>query len=413
MKVLHINESDIAGGAAIAGYRLHQGLLVQGINSRLLVGTVKTSSDRVAATPSKPSVEREIFRLTNRLGLNSLNVISSFDIPKHSFYKEADILNFHNLHNGYFNYLVIPLLTENKSAIFTLHDMWSFTGHCAYSYDCNRWKMGCGKCPYPEVHPYVYRDNTHLEWKLKNWVYSRSNLTIVTLSRWLTEQAKQSMLNRFPIHHIPNGIDTEAYQPLEAEQCRSLLGIPTGKKVLMFGAQSLKDSRKGGDLLLKALFSLPESLKAETVLLTLGNGGEAISEAAGMQTLNLGYLSSDRLKAIAYSAADLFIFPTRADNLPLVLQESMACGTPIVSFKVGGVPDLVRPGVTGYLATPEDAQDFCNGIVQLLEDEALRDRMSQQCRAIALAEYPLELQAQRYIELYRQAMQNSSCDPLP
>jgi glycosyltransferase involved in cell wall biosynthesis len=413
MKVLHINESDIAGGAAIAGYRLHQGLLVQGINSRLLVGTVKTSSDRVAATPSKPSVEREIFRLTNRLGLNSLNVISSFEIPKHSFYKEADILNFHNLHNGYFNYLVIPLLTENKSAIFTLHDMWSFTGHCAYSYDCNRWKMGCGKCPYPEVHPYVYRDNTHLEWKLKNWVYSRSNLTIVTLSRWLTEQAKQSMLNRFPIHHIPNGIDTEAYQPLEAEQCRSLLGIPTGKKVLMFGAQSLKDSRKGGDLLLKALFSLPESLKAETVLLTLGNGGEAISEAAGMQTLNLGYLSSDRVKAIAYCAADLFVFPTRADNLPLVLQESMACGTPMVSFKVGGIPDLVRPGVTGYLATPEDAQDFCNGIVQLLEDEALRDRMSQQCRAIALAEYPLELQAQRYIELYRQAMQNSSCDPLP
>jgi glycosyltransferase involved in cell wall biosynthesis len=406
MKVLHINQSDISGGAAIAGYRLHQGLLVQGINSRLLVGTVKTSSDRVAATPSKPSVEREIFRLTNRLGLNYLNVISSFDIPKHSFYKEADILNFHNLHTGYFNYLVIPLLTENKSAIFTLHDMWSFTGHCAYSYDCDRWKMGCGKCPYPEVHPYVYRDNTHLEWKLKNWVYSRSNLTIVTVSRWLTEQAKQSMLNRFPIHHIPYGIDTEAYQPLEAEQCRSLLGIPTGKKVLMFGAESLKDPRKGGDLLLKGLSSLPESLKAETVLLTLGNDGEAISEAAGMQTLNLGYLSSDRLKAVAYSAADLFIFPTRADNLPLVLQESMACGTPMVSFKIGGVPDLVRPGVTGYLAAPEDAQDFCNGIVQLLEDQNLRDRMSQQCRAIALAEYPLELQAQRYIELYRQALQN-------
>jgi glycosyltransferase involved in cell wall biosynthesis len=406
MKVLHINQSDIAGGAAIAGYRLHQGLLLQGINSRLLVGTVKTSSDRVAATPSKPSVEREIFRLTNRLGLNYINMISSFEIPKHSFYKEADILNFHNLHTGYFNYLVIPLLTENKSAIFTLHDMWSFTGHCAYSYDCERWKMGCGKCPYPEVQPYVYRDNTHLEWKLKNWVYSRSNLTLVTLSRWLTEQAKQSMLNRFPVHHIPNGIDTEAYQPLEAEQCRSLLGIAKGKKVLMFGAESLKDSRKGGDLLLKALSSLPESLKAETVLLTLGNGGEAISEAAGMATLNLGYVSSDCLKAIAYSAADLFIFPTRADNLPLVLQESMACGTPMVSFKIGGVPDLVRPGVTGYLAAPEDAQDFCNGIVQLLEDQNLRDQMTQQCRAIALAEYPLELQAQRYIELYGQALQN-------
>ncbi len=112
----------------------------------------------------------------------------------------------------------------------------------------------------------------------------------------------------------------------------------------------------------------------------------------------------DRLKSITYSAADLLICPTRADNLPLVLQESMACGTPMVSFKVGGVPDLVRPGVTGYLAQPEDAQDFCNGIVQLLEDETLRERMSQNCRAIAVAEYPLELQAQRYIELYRQVL---------
>jgi glycosyltransferase involved in cell wall biosynthesis len=124
-----------------------------------------------------------------------------------------------------------------------------------------------------------------------------------------------------------------------------------------------------------------------------------------MPNLNLGYVSSDRLKAIAYSAADLFIFPTRADNLPLVLQESMACGTPMVSFKVGGVLDLVRPGVTGYLAQPEDPQDFYHGIMQLIEDKNLRASMRQTCRAIALEEYPVELQGQRYIELYRQALQ--------
>ena len=214
------------------------------------------------------------------------------------------------------------------------------------------------------------------------------------------------MLSCLPIHHIPYGIDTEAYQPLDPEQSRERLGIPLHKKVLMFGAARLTDPRKGGDLLLKALSSLPASLKAETVLLIIGNDGEAIAEAAGIASLNLGYVSSDRLKSIAYSAADLFIFPTRADNLPLVLQESMACGTPMVSFKVGGVPDLVRPGITGYLATPEDVFDFCNGIVELLEDQNLRSRMSQQCRAIALDEYPLQLQAKRYVKLYRQILQN-------
>ncbi|KYC36859.1 glycosyl transferase [Scytonema hofmannii PCC 7110] len=404
MKVLHINQSDTCGGAAIAGYRLHQGLLSQGLDSSLLVSTVETSSKFVAPITRKYRIESHIGRLTSYLGFNYLNLVSTFDIPKHPFYKQADILNFHNLHNGYFNYLGIPLLTKNKPAVFTLHDMWSFTGHCTYSYDCDRWKTGCGECPYLNTYPGVSRDNTFLEWKLKDWIYSKANLTIVTLSHWLTEQVKQSILNRFPIHHIPNGIDTEVYRPLEVEQCRSLLRIPSGKKVLMFGAQNLRDTRKGGNLLLLALQNLPSSLKAETMLLTVGHGGEAISEEVGIPTLNLGYVSSDLLKSIAYSAADLFIFPTLADNLPLMLQESMACGTPMVSFKVGGVPDLVRPGVTGYLAATGGADDFCKGIVELLEDDSLRDRMKQNCRVIALAEYSLELQTQRYIQLYHQVL---------
>ncbi|KYC41563.1 glycosyl transferase [Scytonema hofmannii PCC 7110] len=407
MNVLHINQSDISGGAAIAGYRLHQGLLAQKIDSRLLAGKVKTSSDRVASVPERfQFIQKQISRVTWRLGLNYIHQISSFEITKHHFFQNADVLNFHNLHTGYFNYLAIPLLTENKPVVFTLHDMWAFTGHCVYSFDCERWKIGCGKCPYPDTDPKIPRDNTHLEWKLKNWVYSKSQLAIVTLSQWLTEQVRQSMLNRFPIYHIPNGIDTQVYQPLDSEKSRFVLGIPNGKKVLMFAAEVLTDRRKGSDLLQAALRMLPESLKTETVLLILGDGGEAISESVGMATINLGYISSDRLKCLAYSAADLFVFPTRADNLPLVLQESMACGTPMVSFKIGGVPDLVRPNITGYLATPEDANDFCNGIVQLLEDDSLRQCMRQNCRAIALEEYSLELQARRYIQLYQQVLRH-------
>ncbi len=268
----------------------------------------------------------------------------------------------------------------------------------------DRWKQGCGKCPDLNTYPAVRRDSTDWEWKLKNWVYSRSNLSVVTPSKWLTEQVKQSMLNRFPIHQIPSGIDTEAYQPIDSEKCRYILNIPNNKRVLMFGAENINDSRKGGDLLAKALTKLPESLKAETVLLTFGYGGETISNAVGIETVNLGYISSDHLKSIAYSAADLFIFPTRADNLPLVLQESMACGTPMVSFKIGGVPDLVRHNITGYLATPEDSNDFCQGIIQLLEDNQLRAEMKQNCRAISLDEYSLEIQTQQYLKIYQKIL---------
>ena len=404
MKILHINQSDISGGAAIAGYRLHQGLLAQEIDSKMLVENVKTDSDRIATVPRKTRIENQLYRFTRYSGLNDINLFSSFDIPNHKFYQDADILNFHNLHTGYFNYLAITKLTKTKPAIFTLHDMWSFTGHCAYSYDCDRWKIGCGSCPYPDIYPAIRRDSTRIEWKLKNWIYSKSNLTIITLSHWLTEQAKASMLSRFPIHHIPNGIDTDAYQPLDRHLCKAVLGIPQNKKVLLFGADSLKDKRKGGDLLFNALQQLPQSLKAEVLLLTFGNGSEAITAKLGIPTIGLGYISSDRLKSMAYSAADLFIFPTRADNLPLVLQESMACGTPMVSFDIGGVPDLVRPMVTGYLAKPEDAKDFCNGIVELLENEQLQQTMSVNCRTIALTEYSLELQAERYIKLYKEIL---------
>ena len=404
MKVLHINQSDIVGGAGIAGYRLHQGLLGQNVNSKLLVGHAQINHDNIDQVKRKFRLEKQINRLTSKLGLNYINVVSSFDLVKHPFVQEADILNFHNLHTGYFNYLAIPQLTKSKPAVYALHDMWSFTGHCVYSYDCNRWESGCGKCPYPDTYPAISRDNTHLEWKLKDWIYNKSNLTIVAPSQWLTEQAKASMLSRFSIHYIPHGIDTIAYQPLDTLLCKSILDISTNKKVLLFGAESLKDSRKGGDLLLKALQQLPQSLKSEMILLTFGNGGEEIISELGIFTLNLGYISSDRLKSVAFSAADLFIFPTRADNLPLVLQESMACGTPMVSFKIGGVPDLVRHNITGYLAQPENAEDFCNGIVKLLEDEQLRQTMSENCRAIAINEYSLDLQVKQYIELYQQML---------
>jgi len=157
---------------------------------------------------------------------------------------------------------------------------------------------------------------------------------------------------------------------------------------------------------LNSINNLPESLKKETILITMGESGEVFKDSIGMSVLNLGYIGGDRLKAVAYNAADLFLFPTRAESFGLVLLESMACGTPMVSFDVGGVPDLVRHDVTGYLAKPEDAQDFCNGIIQLLENDTLRSQMSQNCRAIALQEYPIELQAKRYIELYEEILAN-------
>lgn len=406
-KVLHLWKSDAAsagGGGAAAMYRLHVALTKQGVDSKILCEQKRTSCLHTLQMRPRTRIERQtektIARLTRPCGLNDIHIISSARITKHPAYREADIITIHGTHDGFINYLALPTLTNEKPSVFVLHDMWAFTGHCAVSYGCDRWKIGCGNCPYLEAPPAVKRDNTRLEWKLKNWVYGRSTLTIVSPSTSLTEQAKQSMLSRFPIHHIPHGIDTDVFRPLDREQCRVVLGIPNGKKVLMVAATNLKQFNKGGDLLLRALESLPHSLKSRLLLLTLGNGAVAISKTENVEALNLGYLENDNLKALAYSAADLFVSPTRGEAFGLVILEGLACGTPAVAFKVGGVTDLVRPNQTGVLAEPENVRELRDGIIGLLEDEYQLKYMRERCRKLVLQEYRLGMQAQRYKDLY-------------
>jgi len=287
--------------------------------------------------------------------------------------------------------------------------MWPFTGHCVYSLDCDRWKTGCGHCPYPEMPNAIRRDATRVEWKLKEWSYLHSNMTFVAPSAWMYKLAQQSMLHQLKIHHIPYGLDTETYQPLDPEMSRVALGIPPRKRVLLYMVRRMNPSHKtsyikGADVLAEAISNLPTALRRQTVLLLVGEGATDYARNIDIETVPLGFVSSDRLKCLAYSAADLFVFPTRADNLPLVLMESMACGTPAVSFKVGGVPDLVRPGVTGLLAEPQNPKELAERIVELLDDESLRARLGQQCRTIVEQEYSLDLYIQRHLALYRQAI---------
>lgn len=405
VNVLHINASDAFGGAAIAVLRLHEGLLARGVDSRLLVGACVEESARTFIYRRGGLAHRLATRFCQRIGLNELGCLDSFQIRKQRVYKEAEILNFHNLHGGGFSYLAVPRLTRDKPAIFTLHDMWSFTGHCVYSFDCQRWKTGCGRCPYPDTYPAIRCDATWLEWRLKARVYERSKLTIVCPSRWLTQRARESMLGRFAVHHIPYGIDTSVYRPLDKEQCRRALGLPAKRAVLLLSAHNVKDPRKGRELLRAALQDLPSSLKSELLVLQMGNGGQEEALAGGIQSIALGYNAGDRLKVLTYNAADLLILPSLADNLPLVLQEAMACGVPMVAFNVGGVADLVRPGITGALVDVPNIAGLTSAIVELVEDKQRRQDLACGCRRVAVDEFGHELQAERYIKLYRELLQ--------
>lgn len=414
MNILQINLSQYSqtGGTGIAMHRLHTSLNKSGHKSKIFCLVPESTDPEVIyfdRTLPVKALEKMLLLLETELGLHDTGrLISTINIRERQSYKEASVINMHCLHGAFISYLGLPWLTQ-KPTVYTIHDMWAFSGHCHYSYDCDKWKTGCVQCPYLNLPTVVKRDNSHIEWKLKNWAYSHSNLHIVTPSKWMYNQAKESMLNRHQIHHIPYGIDLEVYRPLDKDNCRSMLGVKTGKKVVLFNAAKLGDFRKGGDLLLAALDKLSPSLKAEILLLVMGE--DSLPRQLDIETINFGFVSDESKKAIIYAAADIFIFPTRADNSPLVLYESLACSTPVVSFDVGGVSDLVRPGITGLLARSENIEQLHDCIVELLEDEAKRSSMSLKCREVA-QEYSMELYTQRHIELYQEVIKERAVQPI-
>jgi glycosyltransferase involved in cell wall biosynthesis len=422
VKVLLVHRHDFGrGGGNIAMARLHRALRASGVDSRILCDRKVDGAGEEGAGEDVPpeSVEIPRSRWTRRaesvlerifrpLGLNDLHAVSSFGIPRTEAYREADVLDFHCIHGGFFNFLALPRLARDKAAVMTLHDMWPLTGHCHASLDCRRWRTGCGECPYPEVYPPVERDATALEWRLKDWTYGRCSFRVVAPSRWLGAIAEESMLGRFPVSVVPHGLDLRTYRPRDGAERRRELGIPDDRTVLMAAGLDLTSRLKGADLLVEAMGQLPREMRRSAVLVLMGRRSEELEERIPMEVISTGYLRDDLDKARTYAAADIFVHPSRAENYPLVLLESLACGTPMAAFSVGGVPELVRPGETGALAPPGDAGALAERLSRLLDDEELRGRMSAACRERAEAEHDVALQARRYRDVYRAALDEAA-----
>ena len=411
MKVCFFNFSDNrhGDGTTASMMMLADSLQAQGVDVNILCLNKSSNKDNVFSLPPLSSTEHVLRFFTRRMGLNDIYHLSSFHVDRLAAYREADIVHFHGIHSGTLSYLALPKLTRDKPAFFALPDMWSMTGHCAFPFAakggaCRKWETGCGSCPDLSIYPPVWRDGTWVDWRLKKNVWDRCDIQFVAPSVWLQKQAQSSMLRKRRIHHIPHGLDVNAYTPYPRKQARELLGLDPERKVIMAMASDFGRPEKGMDLLVQSLNALPPDVRSAATLLCIGNGGESLAEACEMDVLSLGFVSNERLKAICYSAADVFVLPSRSESFGRVNMESLACGTPVAAFDVGGVSDAVRPGVTGLLAKPNDAKALSEKILHLLEDDALRVKMAKNCRAIAVEEYDKSVEARCYIELYEQAL---------
>lgn len=402
VSVLHISTTDNVGGSGRSAYRVHNGLRHLGVRSRMLVGLKATDDEDVMpiARPPFAQLDRFFDRLLGRLSLQYLFFPSSFYLPHHQWFKEADVVQLYNTHGNYFSHTALPLISRRRPVVWRLSDMWPMTGHCTYSFGCERWQTGCGSCPILSDPPELYRDTTAMLWRIKRWTYARSRMTIVAPSKWIAGLAGQSpLLSQFAVHVIPNGLDTQIFRPESREEARHSLGLSATERVVLFSAQFLTDRRKGASLMQSALERLAASENNLTLLL-VGKDGEKIQLPPSLRVKTTGSVNDDRKLATVYSAADVFVLPTLAENLPNGALESMACGTPPVTFDVGGCGEAVRHMESGYLARYGDAEDLARGIKLLLDDPLLRSQLSARSRQIAEREYSLDRQARQFLSLY-------------
>lgn len=312
----------------------------------------------------------------------------------------CDVINLHWV-AGFVDYSLLPKLAQ-RPLVWTLHDMNPFTGGCHYNDGCCKYHESCGACP--QLGSSSRDDLSREVFRQKQAVFSQIDprkFHVVTPSRWLAKESSRSvLLRRFSWTVIPNGLDTEIFAPRNTAELRETLNIPADSKVILFVSDSIENKRKGMHYLVEALAALKETSKI--TLLSVG-GGE-VEILGSFRHIRIGRVVDERLLSMLYSLADIFAIPSLEDNLPNTVLESISCGTPVIGFDAGGIPDMVRDGETGLLVRRGDVSGLKSAIESILSNDALMEAMSRNCRALALREYSEVVQARRYVSLYESVL---------
>ena len=407
MKVLLLNTSDCVGGAAIAAQRLNSGLRSAGVDSRMLVQH-KTSDLGSVVGPSS-GLDKALSVLRSPLTRRLLNLRAGIDtgnfspewFPSHALKTietiNPDIVHLHYLGRGFGRPEIIGNI--KRPIIWTLHDMWPFTGGCHYDKECGRYRDSCGKCPV--LGSSKEKDLSRKVWRRKQAAWGEAKVTIVTLSNWMERCVGESTIfQNATTYRVPNGLDLDLFRPIEPAVARSILGFPVDKLLVLFGTVTAGSKEYKGFEHLEEMLTGAVEIGTEVEAVVFGGSEPSDPPDFGFPTTYMGRLHDTNSLVLLYSAVDVFIAPSRQDNLPNTVMEALACGTPCLAFNIGGMPDLIDHKKNGYLATPFDTADMAAGLNWILADSDRRRRLSENARKKVERCFSQRLQVERMMEIY-------------
>jgi glycosyltransferase involved in cell wall biosynthesis len=324
--------------------------------------------------------------------------------------RRPDVLHFHNLHGGYFDLRELATLSRRLPTVLTLHDTWLMTGHCAHSFDCDRWQRGCGSCPDLSIYPAVRRDATAANWQAKRAIFAECRLHVATPCDWLMRRVRRSMLSPAIVDTrvIPNGVDLSVFSPGDRHGERGRLGLsPTDRVVLVTALGRRVNPWKDYETMELALARLAHygEIGGRLVVLALAEEGRVNGTGGAEIRWIKPNLEPDALARLI-RAADVYVHASRADTFPNAVLEALACGTPVVATRTGGIVEQIRPypveGATGMLSPPYDPAALAKGIERLLRDDALRRAMGRAAAEDARRRFDLRDQASAYRRWYEE-----------
>ena len=434
MNILQLSTYDRAGGAEKVAFDLHHAYRKLGHDARLLVRYKKTNASHVieadpyaGTSPWAPFTEaldqhiaqqknfRGQYRLRDWLqrtawpqrwvdtwqGIENFNYPYSYSILDDDGW-QPDVIHAHNLHGDYFDLRALAPLSHQTRFTWTLHDTWALTGHCGYFIDCGRWRTGCGQCPDLKRAPAIRQDGTAENWQRKQQIYAQSRLAVVTPSRWLMEHVEHSMLQPSQQRVIPNGVDITIYHPGVRQQARAALGLSQTAFICMLIAYSASTTNIYKDVTTidRAVRNVAAN-RPDSELLCVCVGANDGSAADPLLHYT-GYLADPEQIALYYQAANVLLHAANAENFPCVILEALACGTSIIATAVGGIPEQIVDGITGFLVPRGDSDAMAHHIAYLIEHPEQCEKIGHAAALHAQQNFSLERQAATYLQWFEE-----------